>query len=236
MISRSRTILAFGAFALGACASTPGARPDDMSTAQHEKAAAAHESESSPHAAVYQPAAQVTTDHCHAGRPCWTSTRNPTAEHQADAEKHRKMAADHRGAADVLRKAEAQTCAGLADADRDTSPFDRREDITSVAPATMMLPAGAKSQTSHVVGATVTFRAVPGLTAEWLQRIVDCHIARNASLGNDMPEMASCPLVPKGVSAKVSSTGNGFAVTIQSTDSAGAQEVLRRAQALKSGS
>jgi hypothetical protein len=128
-----------------------------------------------------------------------------------------------------------QIAAG-GEADRDTSPFDRRDDITGVTPATIMVPPGGKSQTSQVVGATVTFRAVSGLTAEWLQRIVDCHIARNNALGNNMPEMPSCPLVPKGVSAKVSSTGNGFAVTVQSTDSAAAQEVLRRAQALKSGS
>jgi hypothetical protein len=71
------------------------------------------------------------------------------------------------------------------------------------------------------------------LTAEWLQRVVDCHIARNNALGNNMPEMAYCPLVPKGVTAKVASLGNGFAVTIESKDPASAQEVLRRAQALK---
>jgi hypothetical protein len=79
-------------------------------------------------------------------------------------------------------------------------------------------------------------RGKHGVRARRAQRIVDCHIARNNSLGNNMPEMAYCPLVPKGVSAKVSSTGNGFAVTIQSNDPASAQEVLRRAQALKSGS
>jgi hypothetical protein len=71
------------------------------------------------------------------------------------------------------------------------------------------------------------------LTSEWLQRIVDCHLARNNALGNDMPEMAYCPLVPKGISAKVSSTGDGFAVTIESNDSNTSKEVLRRAEALK---
>jgi hypothetical protein len=241
MVSQSKSLLAFGAFALGACASTPGAKPSDMSMSEHQQAAAAHEGEADPHLANYDPNAKQTRVSCE-GRlyassgACWTSVTNPTDQHRADADKHRKMAADHRAAAEALRSAEAQACSGLKDEDRDMSPFNHREDITSVTPASMMVPPGAKSQTSQVVGATVGFRAVPGLTAEWLQRIVDCHIARNNALGNNMPEMSYCPLVPKGVSAKVTSTGNGFAVTIQSNDPAGGQEVLRRAQALKSGS
>jgi hypothetical protein len=153
---------------------------------------------------------------------------------------HHKMAADHRAAAQALRTAEASACAGLTDDDRDISPFYHREDITGVQPdITGVGPAtehrSGKQPADTVVGAVVSFRAVPGLTVEWLQRIVDCHIARNNALGNDMPEMPYCPLVPKGISAKVSSTGDGFAVTIESHDQAIAKEVLRRAQALKGG-
>jgi len=237
---KSTAAFAVGVVALGACASTPGAKPADMSLAQHEQAAAAHEAEATPHAAAYDPNAKQAKATCSARGatqgPCWTSESNPTAEHQADAEQHRKMAADHRAGASSLRAAEATSCSGLAEADRDESPFDRTQDITAVAPATAMLPVGAKSQKSQTVGATVTFRAVPGMTAEWLQRIVDCHIARSNAMGNVMPEMPTCPLVPKGVSAKVTSSGSGFNVTIQSTDPAGAQEVTRRAQALKIGS
>ena len=73
-----------------------------------------------------------------------------------------------------------------------------------------------KATTQEIVGAIVEFRAVPGLTAEWLQRMVDCHIARNAALGHDVPEMPDCPLVPKGASAQVASTGAGFSVAIRS--------------------
>jgi hypothetical protein len=101
-----------------------------------------------------------------------------------------------------------------------------------VQPAVLHLT--GKQAHDEVVGAVVVFRAVPGLTAEWLQRIVDCHVARNNALGNDMPEMSYCPLVPKGITAKVSSTGDGFAVTIESQDPNTAKEVLRRAQGLKS--
>jgi hypothetical protein len=217
------------------CASTPGAQPQDMSKAQHEQAAAAHEQAATPHAQAYDPAASVEKQRCgDPRRPCWTWLANPTEEHKTDAEKHRKMAADHRAAAQTLRDAEGRACVGVPDVDRDMSPFDHREDIASVTPYNTPSPgaAGVKQQLTKLHGATVTFRAVPGVTAEWLQRVVDCHLARNASMGFDMPEMAYCPLAVKGARGKVASTGNGFAITVESDDSTAAQEILRRSQAL----
>jgi hypothetical protein len=101
------------------------------------------------------------------------------------------------------------------------SPFEHREDVIRIAPV------------PH--GALVVFRAVPTLTADVLQKIVDCHIARNAAVGNDMPEMPDCPLVPKNVTAHVEETRYGlFEVTITSEDDASAAEVLRRAKRLSS--
>ena len=221
-----------GSLALIACASTPGAQPSDMSAAQHEQAAASQESQAAPHEAQYNPTAKQAVSHCGGNRsPCWTSEINPTQDHLSDAENHRKMAADHRAASQALRDAEGQACAGVPDSDRDTSPFSHREDIANVQPAYAHV--SGKQAGDHLSGAIVSFRAVPGMTAEWLQRVVDCHLARNNVLGNTMPEMSFCPLVPKGVSAKVSSTGDGFAVTIESPDANTAQEVLRRAQGLK---
>jgi hypothetical protein len=221
---------------LAGCASTPGAQPQDMSKAQHEQAAAQHEQMAEPHAAAFDPNASAVKTTCgDPRRPCWTSTSNPTEEHKADAEKHRKMAADHRAAAQSLRDAEARSCAGIDDADRDTSPFDHREDIVGVTPYNVSGPVGLspKQQTTQLHGAVISFRAVKGMTAEWFQRIVDCHLARNASLGNEMPEMAYCPLNEKGTKAKVASMGNGFAVTVESDDPTIAKDILHRAESLK---
>jgi hypothetical protein len=47
-----------------------------------------------------------------------------------------------------------------------------------------------------------------------------------------MPEMSYCPLVLKNVSAKVSSTGSGFAVDVTSDDQDTVKEIIRRANAL----
>jgi len=65
-----------------------------------------------------------------------------------------------------------------------------------------------------------------------LQRVINCHLARAASVGHSMPEMPYCPLVPKGVTAKVVSAGDGFNVEIRSDDPAAAEEVVKRGQAL----
>jgi hypothetical protein len=164
---------------------------------------------------------------------CWTSVRNPTAVHLAAAEEHERRASSHRGASVALREAEARACNGIAPGDRDMSPFEHPDDIASVTALTRREsdPPSALPW-ERTIGVVVTFRAVEGLTAEWLQRVVDCHLARNASLGHVVPEMPNCPLVPRGVEARVSSTGEGFAVAIRSADQSVAREVLSRAQRL----
>jgi hypothetical protein len=227
-------LLALGA---AACASTPGANPHDMSAEQHgamaqqaEQKAAAHERQYSPGAGAEEEKCNASADRTSTANICWTSIRNPTSEHLAQAEKFRKMAADHRAASQALRDAEAKACVGIADRDRDESPFLHREDIASV--TEKISPGVGPRGNPHREGAVIVFRAMPGLTAEWLQRVVDCHIARNAALGHDVPEMSFCPLVPKNVAAKVASTGDGFAVTVTSDDSTTVEEIIRRAKAL----
>jgi len=220
----------------GACASTPGTQPHDASVAHHDEMARSADQAASAHAAKYDLNARVDAERCHygivSGTPmCFTSTVNPTAGHRAEVDKYRRIAEEHRAASQVLRDAESRACARLADRDRDMSPFAHREDIASVEPLNGLI-SGGRGNIQRLEGATVTFRAVPGMTTQWLQRIVDCHIARNAALGHDVPEMSFCPLVPNHVSATVSEARGGFAVAVRSDDAATAQEILKRAQAL----
>lgn len=215
-----------------ACASTPGAKPQDMSAAQHEEMAKGEENASKEHLAQFDPAATKETKTCgvKAGQPCWTSEKNPTAEHATDWQRHQKAAADHRAASQALRDAEARNCVGIPDADRDMSPFDHREDISGV--EDLRGPVGLKGAAPRLEGSVVHFRAVQGMTAQWLQRVVDCHLARNAALGHQATDMPSCPLVPKGATATVSATATGFDVAIRGSDPAAAEEIGRRAKTL----
>ena len=225
--------LSFAAWGIG-CASDPGTKPHDASVAQHEAMAQQEETAAAGHADQHDPNAKASTETCSGKGGCWTAVSNPTAQHSDDAKRHAELAQKHRAAAKTLTDAEARACAGISDHDRDMSPFYHREDIQSVAPFTEAVQAG-KTTTQKEVGATVVFKALPGMTAEWLQRVVDCHLARASAVGHEMPEMSYCPLVLKGAKAKVTSAGNGFAINVSSDDPATAAEIKRRAQALVGG-
>ena len=235
MFSATRVLLLFACILpVSACGgTTAGAQPHDMSQAQHEQMAKQEESTAAKHEEQYNPAATEQKEECTAAkRVCWTSITNPTEQHKEDAEKHKKMAADHRAGAQALAGAEAQSCAGLPDEDRDMSPFYHREDIAEVKEHVDEVRVGTRNKEKKTTGADIVFRAVPGLTAEWLQRIVDCHLARASAVGHEMPEMSYCPLVLKNVKATVTSTGTGFSVAVTSEDPNTAKEIVKRANAL----
>lgn len=202
---------------LAACA--PAVQVHGSGAAQHERAAAQEEQAAAEHEKQYRPDAIKAACSGQGERPagvvCWASTSNPTQQHLREAERHRAPAAAHRAASGALRTAEASACAGVPPQDRDMSPFAHREDIVQAEP--LLTPGGSKSPPRQV-GVTVIFRAVPGLTSEWLQRLIDCHIARNAVLGHDAPQMAYCPLAVRGVTAHVSSEHGGYAVALRADD------------------
>ena len=218
-----------------ACTAAPGTKPHDMSAAQHEAMAKQEDHASRAHADQHDPGATATVTQCPGKSGCWTSMSNPTAQHADDAQHHRELAQKHRAASAALKAAETRACAGISDDDRDISPLYHREDIASVTPLTKEVKSG-KSVVTQEVGVTIVFRAVPGLTAEWLQRVVDCHLARAAAMGHDMHGMDYCPLELKGVEATVASVGDGFAVNVSAEDGATIAEIIKRAQALKSAS
>ncbi len=157
---------------------------------------------------------------------CWT--RWDTAqEHRFQAQRHRELAAAHRAESESLRAAESEACVGVAEADRDISPFLHSKDILG---AEMLDPADTENQ-STVPVVRVTFRTVPGLDQQALSRIVGCHLARNAALGHDVPEMDFCPLVPRGVEASVGKVGDQLFVAIAAHESS-LDEVQRRVATL----
>ena len=220
-----------------------------MTAAGHHAAAGSEEQAAAQHAAQYDPKAtdrkgpSPTTDAaCTASESfgnCyvpWQSTQNPTKRHIEEAARHRKVAEQHRAASQALREAEQRFCSGIPAEDRDMSPLHHREDITVVdtkkaEPGAYGTPGAYYSPN----GARVAFRAVPGLTGEWLQRVVDCHLARNAVVGSADATMSYCPLAVPHATANVISTGKGFAVDITSDNPESIKEIIKRAQALKPG-
>lgn len=228
-----RAHLLIGSFSifsvLIACrSSAPPHDPHSMSTAEHDKSAAAEESSAKAHEAKFDPAADQVSERC--GRlpgdvACWTSIANPTAGHLKMAEEHRKAAGEHRKGSAALRDAEAKSCAGVSDDDRDLSPFHHVDDILRVE----VIGGSGKPET----GVVIVFRSVHGMTDAGLQKVIDCHLARNAALGHQVPEMESCPLVPKGARARVAKTAEGFSVTVEADTADAQKEVVSRGRMLK---
>lgn len=159
------------------------------------------------------------------GEPCWK------AGDKRFLDAHRAAATNHRTASAELRAAEANKCEQISDEDRAVSPFERTADITAIETFPQNVETTNASGDRRPV-AIVTFRAVRGLTADWLQQAIDCHIARDAALGHLVPEMPDCPLVPRGVVARVTSSGTSFSVELAASDPKTAREVVARAQRL----
>ena len=201
-----------------------------MSEAEHERTAAAEEAAAARSTAAYRAVLQRAVERCRTRTwVCWRYLVEPAEVYLEQAERHLELAAKHRAAAQALAQAEARACAGIPELDRDMSPFAHRADIESVAPLFTLKVEGTVA-TQVLQGAQIAFRPVPGLTPERLQRIVSCHLERNAVLGHDVPEMDYCPLVPRDVSAAVISAGERLVVQVQSQEPGSAQEIWARAQ------
>lgn len=235
-MTRLTQLLSVAAAGVAACATSQGTSPGDMSAEEHLAASARDEEAAASHRARYDPAGWEKRD-CRGIvrgellQPCWRSLANPTARHLEEEGRHRELAARHRAASDVLRDAEVSACGGVADADRDMSPFAHREDVEKVE-AIVDLRAPGDANEARVLGATIFLRPVPGLTAERLQRIVDCHLARYRAGGQVSPGAAFCPLALLEVRALVRSLETGLAVAISSTDPGTGREIMRRARSL----
>jgi hypothetical protein len=166
------------------------------------------------------------------GEVCWTTPwgSDAAAEDLMEASELRDAAARHRRISKELREAEARECPGIPEADVTRSPLAHREDIVQV--EVVHGAPGPDGQPS-ILGARVRFHHLGGLTADWLQRIVDCHVARDNALGNNVPEMSYDPLVPAGARATVIEVPHGYIVEVRSDDPAAAREIARRALALR---
>jgi hypothetical protein len=234
---------------LGACgpAAMIGPEPNEPSTEphstgaeQHRAAAEREEKRLAQHEELYDARARESIQRCDASRAerapdepiCWVETINPTAVHLQEVQEHRMRAVGHRKAARDLLDVEARSCAGLAAEDREMSPFSHGGDILGVNP--LEEPVGKSKTKRRIVGATILFRPVPGLTVAVLQQLVDCHLARNAAIGytEAAHEMEHCPLTERGATATVRQVSDGFAVDVRAVDPTAAQSIWRRAQQL----
>jgi hypothetical protein len=124
--------------------------------------------------------------------------------------------------------AEQAACAEVPDADRDQGPFARRDRIVGVEE----LEERANTKVApHPVGAAVYVRAAPGMTQQWLDRVIECHLAHRAATGAVAAGADASPFVPDA-QVSVSSRATSFRVAITSKDLDTARSVIAKAERL----
>jgi hypothetical protein len=126
---------------------------------------------------------------------------------------------------------DTMACVGVPEVAFNGAPLTNPDDVRAVQE---IKPDAPVSETETVVprgGARILLRAQPGMTAEWLQRIADCHMAK-VSVASPTT-LTTSPLDVKGALVSVQSTGNGFAVDVTSPDVKIARDILERARAIK---
>lgn len=207
----------FAALATIACRPAPGTHPDDMSVAGHEQAAVEAETAAAQQEAKYDPNASAMFDGPDCVELCFRA--NPTESHLTEARQLRREAAAHRDASHALRVAEERACADVPEIHRDFSPFYHVGHIT-----------GAELDGDGPV--VVHFDPIPKTSPQSLQRLVDCHVARNAALGYEVDEMAFCPLAIAGIAATVVATDAGFDIEIEADTSEALDEARARVERL----
>lgn len=124
--------------------------------------------------------------------------------------------------------AEPAACQGLADRDREVVARLPRDIVEGVEPIFsqpfVLEPPVASAAQASLRGATVAVRPVPGLSAERLQRIVECGLARNGQ--------TDWPAVTAGTVATVRSGGDCFLVDLVAAREKDAKGVLEAARRL----
>jgi hypothetical protein len=137
------------------------------------------------------------------------------------------LAREHLDAAARLRADEQAACEGVPDADRLGDPFAQPGRVSDVAVVRDRGPFPKGPE--QAVGVAVTLRAEPGLTEQWLGRVIACHRAYLAVVG---PTTRTSPLAVPDTHVAVSTTYGGFRVTVTSKDAVAARAVVGRGQML----
>jgi hypothetical protein len=133
-------------------------------------------------------------------------------------------------AAETPLAAQARACNGVPTAEWAGTRLTDQADIRSIQEIKSEAPVSEAETVVPRGGARLLLRAQPGITAEWLQRIAECHMSQVATSSPSM--LTASPLDVKGALVSVQSAGDGFAVDITSADRKIAREILRRAKSL----
>lgn len=135
-----------------------------------------------------------------------------------------------RGPADQAAFIDSTRC-GPEVNDGDLAPVLSGEAVQGVGPLYSTVESNKSGEESRLRGAVITVGAVPGVTAEWLDRELECHGARLA-LGRTTSTPDDPFWLPGSfVDIDVRPAKDGFVVGVAGFSSADARQILDRARA-----
>lgn len=200
ILAASLVLIALAGMAAACSTTSPGARPDDMSAAEHERTAAEKKAEADREAGAYDPYAIAV-------RPGGPGVRgadigrtyNPTAVHKYNAQRAAEHARQHADAANVLTAAEVEACKEAGAGANTACPFEGSiAGYVSTAEGERLLPA-------------------VGEKPEAVLARVNCHLAHARTVG--WKGMDGCPLYLKGLRAQLSQDGAAVDLVADSPES-----------------
>ena len=149
----------------------------------------------------------------------------------AEAATLRESAAAQRSAARAIEERAQSMCAGVPEDERQRpSPF-RAASLEGTRPllAERRL---IKTTIQELRGAELFVRPTPGLTKQWIARIVRCHLAWLDTVGPSASDWFEDPLKVGVPEIHVDETETDFVVVIRGQDKTEGEEILRRARLL----
>ena len=121
-------------------------------------------------------------------------------------------------------------CRDVPTAEWSGSSLTNPQDIRAIEEIRPETPVSETEPVPQRWGARIVLRAQPGVTAEWLQRVAECHLAKLDGASGVAPTQS--PLDVKGAAISIQSAGDGFDVDVTASELKSGKEILTRARAL----
>ena len=129
----------------------------------------------------------------------------------------------------------ADLCANVGDDEARSPSFLATANVSGVRPF-MGEHQYIKFTEPELRGADILLRSSPGLTRQWVSRVLHCHVARHGFAGTTAPDSVADPFVLETrPDLVVLETQTGFVVRVAGHDRGEGVEILRRAKLLVYG-
>jgi hypothetical protein len=152
--------------------------------------------------------------------PCWDAAEEFAEHRRFLAEREARLARAERRTAAHMVETELAACRGLSPRELEHSPFAHHREIAEVIPHRV---------TGTLRGVRIVWKPVPGLTADWMRRAIDCHRARFERLGEPPIYFPEDPTLVAHSTVTVEARGGHLEVEIETVDDMTAHVALGRA-------